>query len=86
MKEITLFNCKQEDESVDEPKELVEVVLHRQRAVRKVGAQRLVLGVREETLAEGSESLLDTAPKMLAGTRAFSATGGAPCFKSALGD
>ena len=51
MQETALLDGEQEDEPVDEPQELVEVVLRGEYATLQCGPERLVVRVRQEALA-----------------------------------
>jgi hypothetical protein len=85
MEQTALFHREEEDEPVDQPQELVEVVLGLKRAVLEIGTQRLVLRMGEEAVTKRDERFLDAAPQVLASARALFPTRVAPNFEGTLG-
>src|SRR5262245_33153719 len=71
MKQIPFLDDQQEDQAIDEPQDLTEVVLLRQRPGLQARPKRLVLEVRQEALAEVDQRCLDSTSQVLAGPRSF---------------
>jgi len=84
MEETALLDREQEDEPVDEAQELLEVGGRRKRPALKGRAQRSVVRVAEETLAEGDQRFLEAPSQVLAGARPLLAPGFAPGLERAI--
>src|SRR5690242_5377786 len=86
VEDTTLLDREQKDESVNEPQELVEVVLWGESASLERGAERLVVGMRKKALAEGDEGVLYATSQVFACSCPLFATCVAPSLEWALGN
>src|SRR5712692_5166254 len=78
VEEPAFFGGEEEDEPVDKAEELLEVSLLRETTTVERGAEGLVLGMCEESLAERQQRVLNAPAQVLARPSAFLAAGGAP--------
>src|SRR5262245_40398823 len=78
MQKVTVFGRKQENQPIDEAQQLAEVVGEQQFAAVEPFAERAVVGMLEETVAETEQCGFDAVSQAIAGGDSFLLTGLAP--------
>ena len=84
MQQVAVFRGEQENQPVDETQELAEKLRQRQRARMQLFAQRRIVWVRQEAIAEAQQRGLNAIAQLVARGDAFLLAGIAPAFEGAV--
>ena len=85
VQQVAVLGGEQKDQPIDEAEELAEEVRQRQLAGAQLLAQRAILGMRQEAVAEAEQRRLDAVAQLVAGGDALLLARLAPALERAVG-
>src|SRR5687767_6938416 len=85
MQKLAVLGGKEEDETIDETQQLLEVALTRECPFCQRLPERSVGLVLDKPLPQLDERRFDAAPQLVASSNAFNPAGVAPCLKRRVG-